>query len=387
LDSNLESSLSIYLDENYKTIPLKGEVSAYAGEYLKFDLNDSQYNISLSSEKRLEKALHTAVSKEQIVDQISKLGNTPFYFEDLIVLTDDQSFISLKVINELRRQAIDEIKSLREMDRREHQIVETPPIKKESQLYDFDLIVKVTTKEQYDEALNAGIHTIYYEDILDIKNKSEQIFKVKKRIQQHGNNTITEPSVIHEVGSLMDNPNQYALIADEFFNVTNIYSANLLFQNKVTRVTLSPELSKRRLHDFIDLFKKEFDYHPNLELVVYGRVDLMISKYCPIAKTFKTKQDCHLCEIKQYYLEDRMKSKFPLINDGNCNIRILNDKPLNLIEYIDEIKQAGIEKIRIDFTTERKEEVREVIHHFKKAMLGELIKPNQKTMTYGRFLN
>ena len=387
LDADLESSLSIYLDENYKTIPLKGEVYAFSGDYLKIDLSDSNYSVSLTSEKKLEKASNVAVSKDQIIDQISKLGNTPFYFEELIVDTDNISFIPIKTMNELRRQAIDEIKLLREMNRREHQIILAQEKAMESKSNPFDLVVKVTTKDQYDEAIKQGIETIYYEDILDIKNKNEHIIKVKKRIQQHGSNLITEPSVIHEVGSLMENPDHYPLITGEFFNVTNIYSANLLFQHSAKRVTLSPELSKSRLNEFVDLFKKQFNYHPNLELVVYGRVDLMISKYCPIAKTFKTKQDCHLCEINQYYLEDRMKSKFPLINDGNCNIRILNHKPLNLLEYVLEIKQSGVEKIRIDFTTERKEEVREVIQSFKKAMLGEYIKPNPKMITYGRFLN
>ena len=387
LDSNLESSLAMYLDENYKTISLKGEVSAYIGEYLIIDVTDSNYHVSFSSKDVLEKASTKSVTKEQIIDQISKLGNTPFYFSELVVRTDDQSFIPIKVLNELRRQAIDEIKMLRELDRRKHQIIEINEQKIENKPFHFELIAKVTTKEQFDQVNQMGIKTIYFEDTIGMKSNQEDVYKVRKRILQHGSDIINEPSVIHEIGSLLQNPKQLPLIADEFFNVTNIYTANLLFKNHVNRVTLSPELSKERVFEFKELFTNKFNYVPNLELVVYGRVDLMISKYCPIAKTFKTKQNCHLCELNQYYLEDRMKSKFPLINDGNCNIRILNHKPLNLIEYINQIKLSGIEKIRLDFTTERIEEVREVIKSFNKAMMGESIHPNSKIMTYGRFLH
>ncbi|MBU1142766.1 MAG: U32 family peptidase [Firmicutes bacterium] len=387
LDSNLESSLAIYLDENYKTISLKGEVSAYIGEYLIIDVTDSNYHVSFSSKDVLEKASTKSVTKEQIIDQISKLGNTPFYFSELIVRTDDQSFIPIKVLNELRRQAIDEIKALRELDRRKHEIIEINEKKIENKPFHFELIAKVTTKEQFDQVNQMGIQTIYFEDTINMKVNQEGVFKVRKRILQHGFDIINEPSVIHETGSLLQNPKQFPLISDEFFNVTNIYTANLLFKNHVNRVTLSPELSKERVFGFRELFMNKFNYVPNLELVVYGRVDLMISKYCPIAKTFKTKQNCHLCELNQYYLEDRMKSKFPLINDGNCNIRILNHKPLNLIEYINQIKLSGIEKIRLDFTTERIEEVREVIKNFNKAMMGESIHPNSKIMTYGRFIH
>lgn len=387
LDSNLESSLSIYLDENYKTLALKGIVHAYVGKELILELTDSHHHVTVTSKEILEKASSKAVKKEQIIEQISKLGNTPFYFEELIVNTDNQSFIFIKVMNELRRQAVDEIKTLREMNRREHQIIDTIEERMDSKQDHFELIVKVTTKEQYAEAVKAGIETIYYEDLLDIKSNHQGLFKVRKRIQQHVNNVINEPSVIHEIGSILQNPMQFPLVTDEFLNVTNIYTANLLYKNDIKRVTLSPELSKERVLEFKKMFTKQFYYHPNLELVVYGKVDLMISKYCPIAKTFKTKQNCHLCEINQYYLEDRMKSKFPLINDGNCNIRILNNKPLNLIEYVHQIKNSGIEKIRLDFTTERIDEVKEVIHSFKKAILGELINPNSKIITYGRFLN
>ena len=386
LDSNLETSLSIYLDENYKMIGLSGVVEAFIGQPLLLNLTDKHHHISVSSDNVLELASNKAVQKDQIIEQISKLGNTPFYFEELICHTDNQTFIPIKTINELRRRALEELKSLREENRREHQIVDVVEEALDHKPSPFELICKVTTNEQYKEAVQAGIETIYYEDLLDIQSDDKNLFKVRKRIQQHSNKIIAEPSVIHEVGSILENPRNYPLITDNFLNVTNIYTANLLFQKGIKRVTLSPELSRERVASFHKLFLDQFYYSPNLELVVYGKVDLMISKYCPIAKTFKTKQNCHLCEINPYYLEDRMKSKFPLINDGNCNLRILNHKPLNLIEYIFDIKDSGIEKIRLDFTTERSEEVREVIKSFQYAIQGKIATVNSKMMTYGRFI-
>ncbi|MDO9630082.1 MAG: DUF3656 domain-containing protein, partial [Acholeplasmataceae bacterium] len=385
LDSNLESKLSIYLDENYKTIGLKGQVNAFIGSHMSIEVTDMNHHVSVSSNVVLERASNQVVTKEQIVDHISKLGNTPFYFEELIVDTDNLSFIPIKVMNELRRLAIEEIKALREFERRKHLIVDQVEDQIEIKPSDFELIVKVTTLEQFNEAIQAGIRTIYYEDLLQIESNHIELFSVRKRIQQHQSDLIHKPTVINEVGSLMLNPKGYKLVTNEFLNVTNIYTAHLLYKYHVERVTLSPELSNQRVFDFRDRFLQEFNYIPNLELVVYGRVDLMISKYCPIAKTFKTKQNCHLCELNMYYLEDRMKAKFPLINDGNCNIRILNNKPLNLIEYVNQIRSSGINKIRLDFTTERALEVKEVIKSFKKAIDGEMIYPNPKVITYGRF--
>ena len=70
----------------------------------------------------------------------------------------------------------------------------------------------------------------------------------------------------------------------------------MLHRSFVRRITLSPEMTLDRIKKCISLFKDKYHYQPQLEIEVYGKIDLMITKYCPIAKTFKTNQDCHLCE-------------------------------------------------------------------------------------------
>ena len=88
----------------------------------------------------------------------------------------------------------------------------------------------------------------------------------------------------------------------------------------------------------------------------------------------------------QYYLEDRMKARFPLIHDGNCNLRILHSKTLNLIAYTNELHDLGL-TCRIHLTTENKEESEFIL---KSVLNKKQKKPlffNSKTMTYGRFLS
>jgi hypothetical protein len=108
----------------------------------------------------------------------------------------------------------------------------------------------------------------------------------------------------------------------------------------------------------------------------------MISKYCPIAKTFKTNQDCHLCEKNQYYLEDRLKQKYPLVHDGNCHLRILHAKTLNLLDYANELQKHRI-TCRIHLTTEDEKETRNILSSIKQQKLYPY---QSKTMTLGRFI-
>ena len=79
-----------------------------------------------------------------------------------------------------------------------------------------------------------------------------------------------------------------------------------------------------------------------MDLILYGRPDLMMTKYCPIAKTYKTNPHCHLCEKNQYALEDRLNQKYPLLHDGSCHLRILHSKPIHLFQYMDELKMSKI---------------------------------------------
>ena len=387
LDTDLERTLSIFIDENYKTVGLNGKVYAYSNARLVLEISDGLHQVKVESENILETALKSAVGKQQIMDQMSKLGNTPFYFESLEVETDNKAFISIKIMNDLRRDALERITEMRCAPRRE--LLVHPSLERSSDFKpeSFELIVKVSTQEQLDEAVINEIKTIYYEDLIKPENiDGFTLIPVRKRIQMHQNSPVTGPSVVNEIGSLYENKHQYPIITNEFLNVTNIYTANLISRYGATRVTLSPELSKEKLLVFAKNYEEAFHQKPNLELVVYGRVDVMISKYCPIAKTFKTKQDCHLCERNQYYLQDRVGNKFPLVNDGNCNIRILNNKALNLSEYVKELKDAGIQTLRLDFTTERKHEVTQFIKTFKKALESDKIVMNSKEFTYGRFL-
>ena len=54
----------------------------------------------------VEQAQNTPLSKESIEKQMRKLGDTCFEIESLNVETDEESFYSVKGLNELRREAV-----------------------------------------------------------------------------------------------------------------------------------------------------------------------------------------------------------------------------------------------------------------------------------------
>ncbi len=383
LDYKLELNANKYLDENHKLIKLKGICYAFVGNHLKFVVSDSINEVILTSDHIVERALQKPVFDSQIAEQLHKTGQTPFEFIELLVKSDNQGFIPMKAINELRRKAIDSLIIIRTTPQKEVMIV--------SEKHDVISIindnpkwtVKVQTNEQYEVAKKLGFEHIYFENVIKIDDP--KAIPVLKRIQMGKHEKVEGPTLIQDIGHL-EEANNYPIYTDSFFNVTNIHTIHMLHRSFVRRITLSPEMTFDRIKKCISLFKDKYHYQPQLEIEVYGKIDLMITKYCPIAKTFKTNQDCHLCEENQYYLEDRMKARFPLIHDGNCNLRILHSKTLNLIAYTNELHDLGL-TCRIHLTTENKEESEFILKSVLNKKTKEAIVFNSKTMTYGRFLS
>ena len=126
-----------------------------------------------------------------------------------------------------------------------------------------------------------------------------------------------------------------------------------------------------RIKNMLTKYKEIFGVEANVEVIVYGKIDLMITKHCPINKAL-TNQDinCNRCKEDEFYLMDRKGYKLQLIKDGLCNIRVLNPKKLHLIEYCNKLKNLGVSKLRLEFTSETTEEVNEVIEGYKQ---GELV--------------
>lgn len=93
------------------------------------------------------------------------------------------------------------------------------------------------------------------------------------------------------------------------------------------------------------------------ELVVYGRIPMMVSAQC-IRRTIKG-CDRHMCLMK---LEDRTGAFLPVKNNCTfCYNTILNARPLVLYDLEKELAGLGVQSLRYEFTTENAREVKEIM--------------------------
>ncbi len=156
-------------------------------------------------------------------------------------------------------------------------------------------------------------------------------------------------------------PSQLNIMGDYSLNCFNSSSLKQLAQLGVNGVTLSFELTLNQIRNLAHI--QDF----TKEAVVYGRLPLMTSEYCPvgsIAGGFDSKTKCSsACEKGIYYLKDRIGAQFPVMCDRlDCRSTVFNSNVLLLEENIGKIKEAGVDIIRLNFTDETADEMRAIVN-------------------------
>ncbi|WP_256718151.1 U32 family peptidase [Paenibacillus borealis] len=206
------------------------------------------------------------------------------------------------------------------------------------------LTASVTTKEQYDACVSCGIKEIYFENVV---RRNQNDYK-----EQEGQ------LLIGGYGGIYHYRETNPFVTDYSLNVINATSCYELYKLGAKRVTLSYELNKGQIEDLMNAYYEENDGYPALEMIVYGKVPLMFTKYCPMKKM----NQCRICKTKSYEL-----------------------KELNLLDELPNIK--GIEALRLNFTVESKEQVVKVINMASGKLNGSMNNAvfNQETDTRGHF--
>ncbi|MDE5868279.1 MAG: hypothetical protein K2H02_04975, partial [Anaeroplasmataceae bacterium] len=120
--------------------------------------------------------------------------------------------------------------------------------------------------------------------------------------------------------------------------------------------------------------------YPNLEMIVYGRAPLLVTKYCPLKKM----NQCGSCKKNKYALSDSYE-EFPILSHEDCSTTLLNGKVLNLIDEIKNI--AHVQVFRLAFTTESYEETIQIIQLFQNQLKNPQASSlfNSNTDTRGHF--
>ena len=279
-----------------KKINIEGECILKLNEPIKLIVNDGKNIVEKCSDYVVEASKTCSTTMDRIKEQLEKLGDTIYLFNNLEVEMDSNIFVPINKLNELRRDVMHTLNTLR--------TYKTNYIKKDYSIYvdNFEETknknILISTYEQY-LSVKDNYNVIYVDNIDEYNkiNDKKCILKLD-RINEHLKD-YNDRLLVSDLGSVY----KYKDMDTDFsLNVTNSYSVAFLHSMGVKKITLSYELNYKQIKNLIDSYKERYNKHPNLEVIVEANEEAMVCKYNMLRKYNKDSG----------YLIDRFNNKYEL---------------------------------------------------------------------------
>ena len=352
-------------------------------------------------------AQNRPLTKEVVTEKITKTGNTPFVFENLEVTMDDDIFMPVNQLNQLRRGALEALEEalLKPYERTLPELVETSSAEtdrrttgnaiKEKQISGQSLSqtsgqqsagsstevrVLIEDAEQLPAVLKADfVDTVYLDCMLYtrenlIRKLSEDIDRVhasdKKAFYVFPFIFRQQTSLFYEKimpelkklpldGIMVRSLDEIAFIKEwgnenwQMVSDSNLYTysneaAEYFYRLGMIQDTIPVELNRK------EILKRE---NSRSEMIIYGRLPLMITAQC----IHKNTLGC-MHQHKVLNLKDRYSVHFPVKNFcPECYNVIYNSLPVCLFKEDVTVKKIAPAAVRLSFTTETEEETEQIL--------------------------
>ena len=262
-----------------RKVPINIDVKAKVGEEFSLTFSDLKHSVTYRGSV-VEKSINNSLSKERLISQLEKLGNTPFVSKHINIDMDEDIFIRIGDLNIARRTLSERLIGERINDYKE-------PIINEVTFH------KINTNEiiDLDNYVEVERNPFYIKDVLKDKSIVSNLFKPTTNV-----------------------------IASYHLNVFNSYTAFYLYKLGYKGITLSVELNNIELKDLIESIRKRFGNIP-LVIKTKGYVEVMLIK----GNILNIDKD------SPYTLVNVKNDKFKVYFDGCCT-HINSSYSLNLDE-------------------------------------------------------
>ena len=390
--------------ENIK-IPLKATIIVHKNKPITLNVETlekessffSNINITLFSDITPQEATNSPITKDKIITQLSKTGNTEFEFKEINIDLENNLFVPNISLNELRRHALSKIEDvvLNKLSRNYNKDFKNKFEDTDNSLNNTKNNIKMTNKKinillnllhtEYDYTLINGVDNVYipFKYFIDKKYK-ETILKITNKFNTYiylptiskdyylnfiKNNLLKITETYKISGFVVSNLGELEILKNIFkdkeinitanytFNIFNNYSEEELSSLGFNTFTISPELDRFSITSILKNKKT------SSELIIYGKTPVMNSNYCLLGNSNKCYKEClRKCEkSNKYYLKDRMGFKFRIIPDNSQTITTIYNSKILSISPLD----FNSDNYRIDLLDENIFEINNIISTIK----------------------
>lgn len=390
-------------------------LSVSAGVVLKkhepavLSLKSGKLSLQISGET-VQEARKQPLTEEKIKEQVLKSGNTYFNISEVQVIADQDIFMPIGQLNQLRREGLKALEQAfiesyhlsykrKKANVPKHDLKENPQEKMKKT--ETAIHVLVNTKEQLIAALTQEVDRIYVDRCRLETEWTEELWKRVKetkaelylafpfiirkkdekkleKLWQQLNTGLFQGAFIRNLEALAflkEKGMKKNIVCDGNLYVWNREAVNFL-KNRVDEVHLPIE---ETFHEWQELLENRSGT-PDISAMVYGRLPMMVTANC----VKKTTDSCN--GTKGFaMLQDRYHKEFPVYTECDyCYNIIYNSVPLSMHKLFQKQIHEKVKAFRLDFTIENEEQVCEIIKYFNE--IGHHYKePPYKEYTTGHF--
>ena len=394
-------------DKNFRKVKLNGEIILKENTPISFKVwsDDGFYkNIvsEITSEVIPQIALNKPITEEKVVEQLSKTGNTEFEFDYINVIMDDNLFVQMSILNDLRRNVLEKLETI-VLEKYAHSLEPTnislPTVFEntsniiEQNYKSISLLLNILNPEFAYNTLT-DIDKLYiplnyfvnskFEAILNILTDTFNVYVYMPHIlKDQMKQNISFENIVSKFNikgfvishiSQLETVSKFGLDLIANFNLNTYSSLSIqnLANNNFSSFTSSVELEKDEINNL--------NRNANLaqEVIVYGKIPVMTNGYCYLGKSNKCYKECdRKCnKNSKFYLKDRMDFKFRIVPDSTNTLTTIYNSKILSVKYDDII----CDSVRIDILDENLDEIQKVIDTVKSGNRFE-----GKDYTNGKF--
>lgn len=376
-----------------KKVGVKGAFAVKRGNppWLSIDDNEGR-RVCVKGKELPQEAVNRPLTKDRAAEQLGKTGNTPFEFTHLEMELDENLMLPVSEINEMRRSALESLEALRakRYDRslkygnaafeeasefsgpglprekttgvslffyRWNDVLETLNVDANRVYLPLEAFISSGPRELFNSWRKRGIEVFAQLPAITRGGFDKMMGARLKDIAE----TSLDGVLLGNLGSLefLGDAGDLKIMGDYSLNVFNSHSQRELLALGIKGLTLSLELNLGQVEGLERLPGVE------REAVVYGRLPLMNSEYCPVGSVaggFDAGRQCsEACKRGEYKLKDRKGMEFPVLcNRMDCRSTILNSNVLFVPESVGRLKKAGVDRIRLNLFDEGPAEIEQL---------------------------
>lgn len=359
-----------YAEGEMRRVPVHFYTVLEKGEHIKAIAFDDDGHKAIATGPVPERAKRQGLTEQYLIEQMFKTGGTPYNCIENKAKAEPGLYLPASEINELRRKLIAQLSAEREKapGRRTLRIpsppVNVPAISDPARIYQVRTAEQLTPElaelkpdyiyfpamelaenfEPLRPFIDNGARPVAVMPRVITDDQSREVYAALEKLFDYGVNEALTGNLGHV---FIARQAGMKVRGDFGLNAFNSYTLRVLQNAGFISATASFELRLAQ----IKAMAKPVD----TELIIYGRLPLMVSDQCII------RQSAGRCNCQTPgQLSDRMGSVFPVVKEFGCRNVIYNAHKLYLADKRDDLYALGLWGLRMLFTTESPRECVEV---------------------------